>query len=985
MRTPPLFYAVAVAALLTLPAAASAQPTPPRAAADCDRTADDPSLPAPDRIKALNTCVDALEIAGEFRRGIVVFERIVAVARAAGDRRQEAESLVGMGSFYRELSEYDRAEPPIREGLALFQSLGDVAEEGDGWTALGRLHTQKGDYAAAREHHLRALDCYTRAQHPLGIAIGSNNVGMNYRTTGDLTAALPYLEASLTALRGLNDRRRSATVLDNIASIRRDIGDTDGSLEYLRQALAIREEFNDRPGIGKSRDSIATTYKVRGDYAAALDWSHRSLELRRELGPPQPIAESLNNTADIYSRLGAYRTAAQLLDEALALSRQLQKPSLQAEVLTNLAEALFLDGQRTRAFDTIGQALAIGWDHDYGTSISYANLVLGRMYLAAGQPANAVAPLDSALRFYETGGDRVGQADVLVALAEATRASGAPARALDYASRAQALGASIGMPDVQWRASVALGRLAAGRSDASAARGHFTDAIAAIEALREQTPGNPRSLAGFLESRLDPYHERLALAARVGRADDAFADAERSKARALIDIVGAEAGTASPPSTYTAEERAREVELRSALSSLNAELLVLAQSTAPDAARVATLTRRRAELRAQYDALLERIYAERPDLRVRRGVVTPASADEARRLSAARNATILEFTVSRQRVWAFVVSPTRLRAVVLPATAARLSALVVRMREQIQNRDLRLAASARETFDALLGPVAAYLPDGRDLIVVPDGFLWDLPFQALRTPDGRYLIEGHAVSYAPSITALLRLDAAPRHTPQASGLLAVGNPTLPSPGNAQPRRMTLMDGRLEPLPDAEAQVQQIAPLYPSRIVLVGPDAKETTWKAEAPRHRVLHMATHGVLDDASPMHSFLLLSQAARDAGEDGLLEAWEVMNLPLRADVVVLSACETARGRVSSGEGVTGLMWSFFVAGAPTLVVSQWKVESASSTAQMVAFHRAWRGGATGVSKGRAAQQSMLALLKTPEYAHPFYWAGYIVAGDAR
>jgi CHAT domain-containing protein len=578
----------------------------------------------------------------------------------------------------------------------------------------------------------------------------------------------------------------------------------------------------------------------------------------------------------------------------------------------------------------------------------------------------------------------VGQADVLVALAEATRAAGSPARAQDYASRARDLGTRIGMPDVQWRAATALGRLAVDAGQPDAARARFTEAIEGIEALREKTTGNPRSLAGFLESRLDPYHERLTLAARSGRVDEAFADAERSKARALLDIVN-DTGQATSPVALSADLRAQDLSLRSTLSSLNAELLVLAQAEKPDTARVALLTRRRADVRAQYDALLERTYAEHPELRIRRGAVTPATAGDARALAAARGVTIVEFSVTRRQVWAFVVSPTRVRARALAATPPQLASLVARVRTQIQNRDLRVAASARELHDAVIGPLAADLPAGRELIIVPDGFLWDVPFQALRAPSNRYLIEDHAISYAPSMTALLRVQRGGLEPPTAAGLLAVGNPTLPSPGGPQPRRITLMDGRLDPLPDAEAQVRQIAPLYASRTVLIGPDAKETTWKAEAPRHSVLHLATHGVLDDASPMHSFLLLSQAARDAGEDGVLEAWEVMDLPLRADVVVLSACETARGRVSSGEGVTGLMWSFFVAGAPTLVVSQWKVESSSSTAQMVAFHRAWRGGTTGVSKGRAVQQSMRALLETPEYAHPFYWAGYIVAGDAR
>jgi len=144
-----------------------------------------------------------------------------------------------------------------------------------------------------------------------------------------------------------------------------------------------------------------------------------------------------------------------------------------------------------------------------------------------------------------------------------------------------------------------------------------------------------------------------------------------------------------------------------------------------------------------------------------------------------------------------------------------------------------------------------------------------------------------------------------------------------------------------------------------------------------------------VFDDASPMHSYVLLAQAKNNAVDDGLLEAREIMDLDLRADLVVLSACETARGHIGDGEGVIGLTWAFFVAGTPTTVVSQWQVDSSSTTALMLAFHRARLGPATGaapaVSTAAALRNAMLGLLRGGPYRHPFYWAGFVVVGDGR
>src|SRR5262249_37478527 len=153
---------------------------------------------------------------------------------------------------------------------------------------------------------------------------------------------------------------------------------------------------------------------------------------------------------------------------------------------------------------------------------------------------------------------------------------------------------------------------------------------------------------------------------------------------------------------------------------------------------------------------------------------------------------------------------------------------------------------------------------------------------------------------------------------------------------------------------------------------------------EASRARIIHFATHGVLNDASPMYSYLALAQG--DKNEDGLLEAWELMQLDLRADLVVLSACETARGHASAGEGMIGVGWGMFVAGAPATVVSQWKVESASTRELMLGFHRGLMAPSRKPPpKAEALRHAALKLLEGEETNHPFYWAGFVLVGDGR
>jgi CHAT domain-containing protein len=145
---------------------------------------------------------------------------------------------------------------------------------------------------------------------------------------------------------------------------------------------------------------------------------------------------------------------------------------------------------------------------------------------------------------------------------------------------------------------------------------------------------------------------------------------------------------------------------------------------------------------------------------------------------------------------------------------------------------------------------------------------------------------------------------------------------------------------------------------------------------------VLHFATHGLLDNRNPLFSYLTLAQTAGDKNEDGLLEAREIINMDLHAKLAVLSACQTARGRVGAGEGVIGMSWALFVAGVPTTVASQWNVDSASTTSLMIDFHRRLTTRPRE-AKAEALRQAALGLLKSERYRHPFYWAGFVMIGD--
>ncbi len=151
---------------------------------------------------------------------------------------------------------------------------------------------------------------------------------------------------------------------------------------------------------------------------------------------------------------------------------------------------------------------------------------------------------------------------------------------------------------------------------------------------------------------------------------------------------------------------------------------------------------------------------------------------------------------------------------------------------------------------------------------------------------------------------------------------------------------------------------------------------------ELPKYRYLHFATHGLFSDTAPLQSAIVLAVSSKGSEEDGFLTARELMELSLHAEMIVLSACETGRGKNTEGEGVVGLTWALFAAGVPTQVVSQWKVSDASTPELMTAFYSNLKAGQ---KKGQALRNAALTMMHDGKHAHPYYWASFVLFGDWR
>src|SRR6185369_12249733 len=576
----------------------------------------------------------------------------------------------------------------------------------------------------------------------------------------------------------------------------------------------------------------------------------------------------------------------------------------------------------------------------------------------------------------------------------ASRLQGNYVQALDFAGRAAVLTKQFGYPVEFSRAQNEVGQAYRALNQLIPARQALEEAIATIETLRAQVVGGEQDQQRSFENRLAPYQAMVELLVDQNQASVALAYAERAKARVLLDVL--HNGRIDVTKAMTKVEQDQERGFHNQLVSLNTQISRENQRAQPAPARLNDLKTQLQKVRLDYEAFQTGLFAAHPELKAQRGEIEALTPEQARALLPDSRSALLEYVVTDERVYLFALTvdaagtATELKVYPLTLKQKELETRVAQYRETLASGSPGFRQPASELYDLLLKPAAAQLQGRTSLIIVPDGALWELPFQTLQTGPNRYLIEDAAIAYAPSLTALREMNKLrdrKKDAASSSTLLAFGNPALGKESISRAKSV-LMDEKLDPLPEAEQQVNAIKQIYGAAKskVYIGAEASEEHAKAEAGSYRILHLATHGILNNSSPMYSYLLLAHTEGDINEDGLLEAWEIMKLNLNADLVVLSACETARGRVGAGEGMIGLSWAFFVAGSPTSIVSQWKVDAASTTELMMEFHRQLKAQlanpARSFSAARALREADLKLLRSERYRHPFYWASFVVTG---
>ncbi|HEX6085167.1 MAG TPA: CHAT domain-containing protein, partial [Thermoanaerobaculia bacterium] len=913
---------------------------------------------------------------GELAAAETAFTRALELAQSSGHVPTHAAARRGLGLVAATRGDNAAAVKHYESALALFREAGDRHGEARTLERLAHVDRVRGELASAEARLAEAMQIFRERGHRPGAANALVGVAIIHNVRGELATALSKFREAMQTFEELGDLDGLGTALNALGTAMRARGSYAESAALLRRALELFRSTGNLPGIGNAQGNLAITLSIQGQYAEAVTSYSESLSIHERLGRAQSVMLALNNTGDMYLLLGDVEQARDYFTRALAIAEKGGYGPGRALALHNLARLRLEEEDFAGAVELFEQSLAIDRESGNRRTVGRTLNSISRVYWAAGNRAKARSYAGQALELAEELDDPAARVVSLGMLADVTDP---PEASVEVARKMFAAAEPTNAPQLLWSAHIGLGRAYRRVGRLYEARLELERALAISEELRRSVPGEEIEQQQAFASFVLGYVEMVGVLVEQGDAAGALAYAERAKARVLLDVL--RNGRPELAAALSDEERARESELAEQLGEVNRayRAALVRGKVAPE-----LLTRLR-KARLDYEAFLDAVFAGHPQLRKERGEILPARMSDAALLLAGGAAdAFLEYVVTNERTYLFVITTDGgLRVHTLPIGRRELKQEVQRYRELLASHDLTYGAAARSLYERLIAPAASQLRGRKTIGIVPDGALWELPFQTLQPAATEFLLDRHAVYLVPSLTVLREISRESVRTGGDVRLLAFGNPVMPA--ETPERRMRVRrDASLAPLPHTETEIRNIAAMYGPRnsSVHVRGDAREEVVKAEAGRYDVLHFATHGVLDDQNALYSRLVFSPPS-SSREDGLLEAREIMRLDLNARLAVLSACETARGRVGAGEGIIGLSWALFVAGVPTTVVSQWSVDSSSTTELMIELHRNLR--VPGRSTAEAMRLAALATRKNPAYRHPFYWAPFVVVGRPR
>jgi len=813
----------------------------------------------------------------------------------------------------------------------------------------------------------------------------------------------------------INEAAARITKLANETVALRQSGTREGrrkALEKFREIIALSRIKQDKIWEVVILLSSGLIYEQLGELQNALNFYLQGLTLSREIGSRQYEGSALNNLAVNYNALGEYETAILYLNQAITLQRETGNKRGEGVNLNNFGTVYLLLGDLPKAETFYRQALVLRREIKDQRGEGFALNNLGQVFLQSGDLPKAIDFLQQALVLRRTIGDRSGEATTLRNLGKAFWFSGDKTKAFEHFEQANLLAKQLGDRRVE---ADSFYRLALAEKE----RGNLPKAIENIESglqIIEQIRGefiNPELRAAYFSTVQDFYELYTdLLVSRYQKSkiqydiELALQIGERARTRSLVELL--QEARVNIKQGVDEKIVEREADLQ---DSLNAKYRQRTQllSGKPTPEQLSKLTNEINSLTTDLEKLQVQIRLENPRYAALKQTETLSAKGIQNLLDS--DTVLLEYKLGATRSFLWLVTKNSTEIFILPPrteieTAAKdfYNSIVSRDKtKEAKTNDLSKKLSA-----VLLAPIADKIT-GKRLAIVADGILQFIPFASLQVSGSKskvesLLIENNEIVVLPSANVLaeIRRNSAESKTPEKtltifadavfeandtrlSSVAKIVNPTQQTSDLSKVLRDFDLNAGFPRLLSSRIEARNISTFLPKNQADLNIDFdanRENVTEKSLENYRILHFATHGLLDTSRPELSGLVLSLFDKDGtAQDGFLRLNQIYNLILNSDLVVLSACQTALGKDVRGEGLIGLTRGFMYAGAKRIVASLWKVDDAATAEFMKRFYRNHLQKKLAPAAAlRAAQNEMKQI---PRFRAPYFWAGFTIQGE--
>jgi CHAT domain-containing protein len=893
-----------------------------------------------------------------------------------------------LGRANQDFGDRKKARELYNDALSLSQSIGDRSGELNSLINLGKASILLSDFPKALELSERALRMVNELGERRKETIVLNNLCLIHQQTGAFEKAFEMCKEAVSTARGTNNRLSEANAIQNLGSIYYRTGDYQKAIDFYGQSKQIFKELGNRRGEATAITNIGWLYAVLGDLQKANDAAHQALELWRALGDQNREVIVLNNLAVNYFQLSDYRKALEMHLQILPVRKRLNESEGTAVTLENIAQCFDSLGETQKAIEYHEQAITLLREGSEVRLLAGALRTTGESYRLTGNHQKALEFLTEALKIFRQVGDRYNEG---VALAETA-----------YLER--------------------------DRGNLFEAKKLIGQGLAALESVRTSVKSQ-QLRATFLASAKNYYEFETDLLMRLhqqhpgdGYDAAALASSEKGRARSLLELLVE--SRAEIREGVDSALLAREQELRDSIAEkAEHQIRLLSAQHTDEAAEKAS--KEIDALTTEYEQVLARIRETSP----RYAALTqplPLSLKDIQTRVLDSETLLLEYSLGEERSFLWAITQDSISTFELPkrqdieVAARKVYELVternrVIKEETLAQRRLRVARSDEEyqraasvLSDMILQPAVSQLK-GKRLLFVGDGVLQYVPFASLPVPTAgpassyRPLILDHEIINLPSasVMAALREEIAGRS--RASKTLAVlADPVFqnddPRIGNAESGKISA-DASTEAYRSAKEsgldsfvrlrftreEANEITRLVSSDKRLEALDfaaSRANATSAALGQYQIVHFATHGLINNRHPELSGIVLSLVdEKGQAQNGFLRLYEIYNLKLGADLVVLSACQTAVGQEVRGEGLLGLTRGFMYAGAPRVVATLWQVDDRATSELMKRFYQKMLG--EGLRPAAALKAAQVSMQSDKRWSSPHFWAAFTLHGD--